>query len=246
MADLNKDIKDKLKQMKASSAPRYASVSPPSASSTGSAAAQAAPSTRGGPLAARPDHRPSRLWLKGFAETLTTKALCHYADAAVARLPVDLRSGAKAGAPGFGAVVYIDFPPTAAIATIKQHLNDFKLKHTQENGYIKDIRVTNDMPIPVRYKAKVLGELWQKVKAHLSTLSAEERPDPIQLSNNNGKLYLVIGTRPQELFASIVDPQGHMQVQAKNSTLMKYKVTNDMAEAWIADAIAAAARFAPK
>jgi hypothetical protein len=245
MAALNTDIKTKLEQMKAASAHRGPAVPSPSASSSGSAAAQAAPPTGGGPPA-RLAHRPSRLWLKGFAETLTTKALCHFADAAVAQLPDDLQAGAKAGAPGFGAVVFIDFPPAAPIATIKQHLTDMKLKHKQENGDIKDIRVTNDMPIPVRYKAKVLGELWQKVRTHLDKLPAGERPDPIQLSNNNGKLYIVIGSRPQELFVTVIDPQGNMQVNAKNSNLMKYKITNEMADAWIVDAVASAARFAPK
>jgi hypothetical protein len=246
MADLNNDIKTKLEQMKAESAARRAPVPPPSASSSGSAATQAAPPVGEGPPAARLAHRPSRLWLKGFAETLTTKALCHFADAAVARLPDNLRAGAKAGAPGFGAVVFIDFPPAAPIATIKQHLIDLKLQHKLENGDTKDIRVTNDMPIPVRYKAKVLGELWQKFKNHLDTLTVGERPDPIQLSNNNGKLFIVIGTRPQELFVTMIDPQGNMQVNAKHTNLMKYKVTNEMADAWIVDAVASAARFAPK
>jgi hypothetical protein len=246
MATLNKDINAKLEQMKAASAPRGAAAPPPSASSSGSAAAQAAPAAGGGPPAARLAHHPSRLWMKGFGETLTTKALNHFAEAAIARLPDDLRSGAKAGAPGFGAVVYIDFPATAAMSTIKRHLADMKLQHTQDNGDIKDIRITNDMPIPVRYKAKVLGELWQKVKAHLNNLPAEERPEPIQLSNNNGKLYLVIGTRPHELFGTSLDPQGNMQVNAKNPNLMKYKISNDLADAWIVDAVASAARFAPR
>jgi hypothetical protein len=244
MADLNKDIKNKLEQMKAETAARRTSAS--TSSSSGSAAAQAASPVGGGPPAARPAHRPSRLWLKGFAETLTTKALCTFADSAVARLPEHLRAGAKAGAPGFGAVVFIDFPPAAPITTIKQHLVDLKLQHKLEDGSLKDIRVTNDMPIPVRYKAKVLGELWQKVKHHLTTLTPDERPDPVQLSNNNGKLFIVIGSRPQELFDTMLDPQGNIQVNAKHTNLLKYKVTSEMADAWIVDAIASSARFAPK
>jgi hypothetical protein len=244
MADLNKDIKEKLEKMKAESASSRTSA--PSSSSSGSAAAQAAPTARGGPPAARLDHRPSRLWLKGFAETLTTKALCTFADSAVARLPEHLRAGAKAGAPGFGAVVFIDFPPTAPISTIKQHLADLKLQHTLEDGSLKDIRVTPDMPIPVRYKAKVLGELWHKFKHHLATLKPDERPDPVQLSNNNGKLFIVLGSRPQELFGTMLDPHGSIQVNAKHTNLVKYKVTNEMADAWIGDAIASSARFAPQ
>jgi hypothetical protein len=246
MANLNKDINAKLELLKADSALPGAAHHPPPASSYAAAAASAASSSGGGPPAARPTHRPCRLWLKGFGETLTTKALIAYADAAVARLPAEHRSGAKAGAPGFGAVVYIDFPADAAISTIKQHLSDLKLKHKQDNDDIKDIRVTNDMPIPVRHKAKVLGELWQKVKAHLERLPVDERPDPIQLSNNNGKLYLVIGTRPLELFGTAIDPQGLLQVNAKPANLSKYKIDTKIADAWVVDAVAAASRFAAK
>jgi hypothetical protein len=244
MADLNKDIQNKLEKLKAESA--ACRTSAPSSSSSGSAAAQAAPPVRGGPPAARPDHRPSRLWLKGFGETLTTKALCTFADSAIARLPEHLRAGAKAGAPGFGAVVFIDFPLAAPISTIKQHLADLKLQHTLDDGSPKDIRVTPDMPIPTRYRAKVLGELWHKFKLHLSSLKPDERPDPVQLSNNNGKLFLVLGSRPLELFDTMLDPHGNIQVNAKHTNLLKYKVTNEMADAWIGGAIASSARFAPK
>jgi hypothetical protein len=246
MANLNKDINAKLEQMKADSARPGAAHPPSPATSYAAAAASAASSSGGGPPAARLAHRPCRLWLKGFGETLTTKALITYADAAVARLPAEHRSGAKAGAPGFGAVVYVDFPANAAMSTIKQHLTDLKLQYKQDNDDIKDIRVTNDMPIPVRHKAKVLGELWQKVKAHLENLPAAERPDPIQLSNNNGKLYLVIGSRPLELFGTALDPQGTLQVNAKPANLLKYKIDSKIADAWIVDAVAAASRFAAK
>ena len=40
----------------------------------------------------------------------------------------------------------------------------------------------------MRYKAKVLGELWHKVASHIGSLPQNLRPDPLQLSNNNGKL----------------------------------------------------------
>jgi hypothetical protein len=143
-------------------------------------------------------------------------------------------------------VAFVDFPANAAIATIKQHLMDMKLQHTTDEGDTKDIRITNDIPIPMRYKSKVLGELWQKVKAHLGTLPPDARPDPIQLSNSNGKLYLVLGSRPLELFETSIDIQGNMHVAAKAAHLNRYKITNELTEAWIADAVASAARFAPK
>jgi hypothetical protein len=37
-----------------------------------------------------------------------------------------------------------------------------------------------------------------------------------------------------------------MQVNAKSINLMKYKIDSKLADAWIADAVAAASRFAPK
>jgi hypothetical protein len=143
-------------------------------------------------------------------------------------------------------VAYVDFPVTASIATIKQHLTDLKLQHTLENGEKKNIRITNDVPIPVRYTSKILGELWQNVKNHIAKLEDDLRPDPLQLSNSNGKLYLIRGTRPLLLFETQTDKDGHMHVTAKTDNLAKYKITTVLTDAWIADATSAASRLAPK
>jgi hypothetical protein len=161
-------------------------------------------------------------------------------------LPNEFRSNTKSGSPGFGAVAFVDFPTTAPIATIKQHLNNMNLQHTHENGEKKDIRITNDVPIPVRRSSKVTGELWQKVKSHLTNLDDSLRPDPIQLSNNNGKLYLRRGSRPVLLFETDADKNCHFHVTAQADTLNKYKITAALTGAWIADAISAASRLAPK
>jgi hypothetical protein len=250
MANLNQDINHKLEQMKAASASLGAAVPLLSARSSTSAAASAGPSASAASFStttgSRPLHRPHRLWFKGFGEVLTTKALNTFTSAAVARLPEEHRNLAKSGCPGFGAVAYVDFPPSASISTIKQHLVDMKLQHTIENGEVKFIRITNDVPIPVRYTSKILGELWQNVKDHVAKLEASERPDPLQLSNSNGKLYLIRGSRPLLLFETHPDKDGTIVVSPKTDNLAILKITSKLTDAWILDATKAAARLAPR
>jgi hypothetical protein len=246
MNNMNQEIEDKLAKLRANSG---TAPPPPATSASPSSAGPSGPpptSSSTTPGTSRPTHRPTRLWFKGFGEVLTTKALNSFTSEAVARLPKEHRSNAKSGSPGFGSVAYVDFPTTAAIATIKQLLSEMDLQHTMDNGDKKTIRITNDVPIPVRYTSKILGELWQRVKDHLSKLDVATRPEPIQLSNSNGKLYLVQGSRPLLLFETRPDPTGCMHVTAKNDNLITYKITTDLSDAWIADAVAAASWLAPK
>jgi hypothetical protein len=84
------------------------------------------------------------------------------------------------------------------------------------------------------------------VKDHISKLDAAIRPEPIQLSNSNGKLYLVRGSRPLPLFETRSDPAGCMHVTAKHENLNGFKITTELSDAWIADAVAAASWLAPK
>jgi hypothetical protein len=246
MQNLNKDIEEKLAKLRASSGSAPPSSSATASSSSVGPSGPAPPATPTFSSTSRPSHRPTRLWFKGFGEVLTTKALNSFTTDAVARLPAEHRTNAKSGSPGFGAVAYVDFPATAAIATIKQMLSEMALEHTTDNGDKKSIRITYDVPIPIRYSSKVLGELWQRVKDHLSTLDATTRPEPIQLSNSNGKLYLVRGSRPLLLFETRSDPAGCMHVTAKHENLLAFQINNELSEAWIADAVAAASRLAPK
>jgi hypothetical protein len=248
MAALNTDIKDKLASLRASSgkplpsAPSATSASSASAGPSGPPPSSAATSAVG----PRPSHRPSRLWFKGFGETLTTKALNQFTAEAVARLPNEFGKDAKSGAPGFGQVAFVDFPSTAPITTIKKHLNDLKLQHTLENGDKKDIRIANDMPIPIRYSSKILGGLWQNVKEHLVKLADPSVPEPIQLSTSNGKLYLIRGARPLLLFDTHPDTHGILQVTPKADNLALFAITVELADAWVKDAVKAASRLAPQ
>jgi hypothetical protein len=247
MAALNDDIKAKLASLKASSGKPSPSAAASSASAASAGLAEArSTSTTSTAAGHRPSHRPTRLWFKGFGETLTTKALNQFTSEAVARLPNDLGKDAKSGAPGFGQVAFVDFPSTAPITTIKQHLNDFKLQHTLEDGNKKSIRIVNDMPIPVRYSAKILGGLWQQVKDHLTKLNDPSVPDPIQLSTSNGKLFLIRGSRPLLLFDTLPDNHGILQVHPKVENLALFAVTVEMADAWVKDAVKAASRLAPQ
>jgi hypothetical protein len=245
MQNLNKDIEEKLAKLRATSGARPSTSAAASSSSAGPSG-PAPPATPTPTSTSRPSHRPTRLWFKGFGEVLTTKALNTFTTDAVARLPAEHRTNAKSGSPGFGAVAYVDFPTTAAIATIKQLLSEMALEHTTDNGNKKSIRITFDVPIPVRYTAKILGELWQRVKDHLTKLDVATRPEPIQLSNSNGKLYLVRGSRPLPLFETRSDPAGCLHVTAMHENLLGFNINNQLSDAWIADAVAAASRLAPK
>jgi hypothetical protein len=248
MSALNSDIKSKLASLRASSGKPLPSGSAAASTSPAAAGPSGPPSTSTSSSAAgpRPSHRPTRLWFKGFGETLTTKALNQFTSEAVARLPLELGKDAKSGAPGFGQVAFVDFPPSAPITTIKQHLNDLKLQHTLENGDKRNIRIANDMPIPVRYSSKVLGGLWQQVKEHLTKLADPSVPEPIQLSTSSGKLYLVRGARPLLLFDTHPDSNGILQVIPKTDNLALFKITVELAEAWVKDAVKAASRLAPQ
>jgi hypothetical protein len=248
MNNLNKDIEAKLASLRASSGNPLPSASASASASSTSAGPSRPPSSPSTAAAVgpRPSHRPTRIWFKGFGETLTTKALNQFTSEAVARLPQELGKDAKSGSPGFGQVAYVDFPPTAPITTIKQHLIDLKLQHTLENGDKQNIRIANDVPIPVRYTSKVLGGLWQQVKEHLSKLADPAVPDPIQLSTSNGKLYLIRGARPLLLFDTRPAANGSLQVTPKTDNLALFNITVELAEAWITDAVKAASRLAPQ
>jgi hypothetical protein len=247
MADLNNDIKAKLANLKASPGKPLPFASAAAPASSASAGSSRPPSTSASTTAAgpRPSHRPTRLWFKGFGEILTTKALNQFTSEAVARLPVELGKDTKSGAPGFGQVAYVDFPSTAPITTIKQHLIDLKLQHTLENGDKKIIRIANDMPIPVRYTSKILGGLWGQVKEHLIKLADPSVPEPIQLSTSNGKLYLIRGARPLLLFDTHPDANGILQVLPKTDNLALFNITVELSEAWIKDSVQSASRLAP-
>jgi hypothetical protein len=84
------------------------------------------------------------------------------------------------------------------------------------------------------------------VKDHILALPKQEQPTPLQLSNSNGKLYLINGPRPIELFATKLDNDGCIQVMAIDTNLMQYNILPETYDAWIKDAVASAARFASR
>jgi hypothetical protein len=223
---------------KAGSAPTYAAAAAPSGASGSGGPAPTAP-TGNAHLGV---HRPTRIWIKGFKETLTTKYLNEIAKKAVDRLPPELRTGAKTGAPGFGTAVYIDYPVTTRVAPIKAALADLDLKHTDESGTEHSLRITSDIPLAIRHKGRVLGELWKTVEPHLADLPAAVKPKDFKLGNSNGKLFLIIDHRPLELFATSLDDLGSLHVAPHTTNLKKYQIDDAMAQAWIASACRTATR----
>jgi hypothetical protein len=241
MKAANIDIDARIAKLVAStSTPRPDSYASAAASGAASSAGPARAAAMGGPPAG--GHRPTRLWIKGFKETLTTKFLNEYARKAVGRLPPDLRSGAKSGAPGFGTAVYIDYPLGTPMAPIKAALLDLALKHTDDAGEEHSLRITPDQPLAVRHKGRVLGELWKLVEPYLTGLPAASRPKDFKLGNSNGKLFLVLDHRPLELFATSFDDLGNMNVTPNLANLGKYQIDDTMAQSWAAAASRSAAR----
>jgi hypothetical protein len=213
-----------------------------------SAAASAGPSGSGGRAPASSGsaplggQRPTRIWIKGFKETLTTKFLNEYAQQAINKLPADLQAGAKTGAPGFGSAVYIDYPANTRVASIRTALQELNLKYKDENGTEHQLRILPDIPLVVRHKGRVLGELWKVVEPHLSDLEPALRPANFKLGNSNGKLFLILDHRPLELFATSVDGQGTLHVTPHVANLKKYNIDEAMAQAWISTACRSASR----
>jgi hypothetical protein len=138
--------------------------------------------------------------------------------------------------------VYIDFPVDARIATIKEALNTLKLKHTDEAGQEHLLRISSDLPLAVRHKARVLGELWKLVEAYVSGLPAAKQPKDFKLGNSNGKLFLIQGHRPLALFELSFDDHSNMHINPHLTNLSKLQISDDMARSWAASAVRSVAR----
>jgi hypothetical protein len=240
MNSLNKDINEKLAKLQADTTKLGAAPPAPPSSSYAAAASRAASSSGGGPAVG--SHRPTRIWIKGFGEVLTTRFLNEFAQGAVDKLPPDLRAGAKTGAPGFGPSVYIDFPPDSRIAVVKDALAKLSLKHTDEGGKVHSLRISSDLPLAVRHKARVLGELWKLVEAHLSSHPSCSSLSGFKLGNSNGKLFLITGPRPLELFSTSADDHGTLHINPNLANLNKFEISEPMARSWATSAACSAAR----
>jgi hypothetical protein len=216
-------------------------ATPTHAAAAGRAASSTAPASSSATVAPG-GYRPTRIWLKGFRETLTSKFLNEYSKNALARISPDLSAGAKPGAPGFGAVVYIDYPPGTLMNPIRKALTDLQLVHKDEAGTEHPIRVATDQPLAVRHKGRLLGELWKLVEPHLANLPSDSRPRNFKLGTSNGKLFLVVSDRPVELFSTTMDDQGNLTVHMNEKNSPKYGITESMAQSWITTATRAAER----
>jgi hypothetical protein len=231
IAAINEDINTRLAEMSRKIAsPTYAAAAAASSSRAGPVAS-AVPAV-GGTLPAAGSRRPTRIWLKGFKEVLTTKFLTEYARRAIERISPDLQVGAKPGAPGFGAAVYIDYPANTHMMSIRTALVELNLTHTDDEGTSHNIRVSLDQSLEVRHKGRALGALWKLVEPHLAGLPAADRPKDYKLGNSNGKLFLVLDSRPLELFATTLDDQGNMSIVPNDKNLAKYKVSGELAQSW--------------
>jgi hypothetical protein len=173
---------------------------------------------------------------------VTTKFLTDFVRRALDRISPDLRVGAKPGAPGFGAAVYVDYPANTYMQPIRNALVDLKLTHTDNEGASHDIRVSLDQSLEVRHKGRALGELWKLVEPHMAGLPPTVRPKDFKLGNSNGKLFLILDSRPLELFATSLDDQGNLSIVPNDKNLAKYQVKDALAQAWAAAASRSALR----
>ena len=232
---INKKIADMEKNLKHNQ--------PTSARASGSAAA--AGSGPASPAAApRPaDHKPLRLWLRGFGETLTTRFLVNFAKEAIAGMPPNMQESVRVGAPGFGAAVFLDCHDERVLHFTKDFLSGKSLKHRDSNGKEQAIRIGRDLSLPIRHRAKVLGELWTSVDQHMKTSLPG---DEYKLGTSNGQLFLIRGDRPTQLFRTAVNGKGCLETEINNQGMQKIGASDDIAKAWVAAAERAAARLAPR
>jgi hypothetical protein len=246
MKNKNDDIQARLTRLAASTgSPRptaWAGSAPTSAASSAGPAGSGGRAPASSGSASLGGHRPTRIWIKGFKETLTTKFLNEFAKQAIAKLPAEHQAGAVTGAPGFGSAVYVDYPTSTRVAPIRAALQDMHLTHVDEQGTEHQLRIHPDIPVAVRHKGRVLGELWKLLEPHLRDLAPPRRPDNIKLGNSNGKLFLINGNRPIELFATNVDEQGTLHVTPHAVNLKKYQVDEPLAQSWISTACRSASR----
>jgi hypothetical protein len=114
--------------------------------------------------------------------------------------------------------------------------------HTDEENNTHEIRISYDQSLEDRHKGRTLGELWKLVQPHVAALPHDVRPQDYKLGNSNGRLFLVIGSRPLELFATHLDDQGNLHTTPHDKNLAKIQVKPELAQAWATAAARAALR----
>jgi hypothetical protein len=144
----------------------------------------------------------------------------NFADTILEKLPVELRRDAKAGAPGFGAVVYLDFPPGTNMGRVKTEITKLHLKHTDADNEQHSLRTAPDVPVSVRHRGRALGALWKLVQPHLDSLTDMQ---DYKLGNSNGKLFVIQGDRPAKLFATVTDDAG-LHLVPNDKSMEKFKI----------------------
>jgi hypothetical protein len=80
------------------------------------------------------------------------------------------------------------------------------------------------------------------VEPHLDGLPPAHRPKNYKLGNSNGKLFLVLNSRPLELFATSLDDQGNLSIIANEANLRKFEINDALAQSWAATAARSARR----
>jgi hypothetical protein len=113
------------------------------------------------------------------------------------------------------------------------------LKHKDSDGDEHDLRTAPDVPIAVRNKGRVLGELWKLVLPHIEALP--DKPTDFKLGCSNGKLFIIAGDRPQALFSAVTDDAG-LSLVPHDKNLAKYHISAALAAAWADSAAKAASR----
>jgi hypothetical protein len=107
---------------------------------------------------------------------------------------------------------------------------------------VHSLRISSDLPLAVRRKARVLGELWKLVDAHLSSHPSCSSLSGYKLGNSNGKLFLILGPRPLELFNTSADDHGTLHINPNLANLTRFEISEAMARSWATSAASSAAR----
>jgi hypothetical protein len=240
MDKLNDEINAKIAKLKEASA-CLPSTSAASSSHDAGPPVAVAPPAPAGPTLPGGAHRPTRIWIKGFKETLTSKYLVNFGNDVIKKLPAALRADARAGAPGFGAVLHLTFPAGTNMAEVKKAIGDLKLVHEDEAKQKHPLRTAPDVPLSERHRGRVLGELWKFLQPHLD---ARGECEGYRLGNSNGRLFYIMGERPLELFAATTTDKD-LNITPNEKNLAKIGVTAAQAHEWVVASSKAAARAQP-
>ncbi len=106
-----------------------------------------------------------------------------------------------------------------------------------DGGSTHDLSIRADQSVPQQKQGRILGALWRKVHAYISSLDPLPNGPCWQLAVNGGRLHVLIGQRTYPLFSAKPLSDDSFAVTCDSANLSWYDISEDVAKDWIAEAI---------